>query len=186
MLQRMVISQFPEIYRIMEASFPDDEYRPYEEQLALFEEPEYGIYYMPIGLESLESQVPDSALKDKPAGFLAIWEFAEFIFIEHFAVNPFYRNQGLGSLILHEILNLLQCQICLEVELPKTDFAKRRIGFYERNGFFINHYPYAQPPYTREKQPVPLLMMTSGNCVSKDRFDSIKETIFKEVYQTSN
>ena len=63
MLQRMVISQFSEIYRIMEASFPDDEYRPYDEQLALFEEPEYGIYYMPIGSEILESQVPDSALK---------------------------------------------------------------------------------------------------------------------------
>ena len=73
MLQRMVISQFLEIYRIMEASFPDDEYRPYEEQLALFEEPEYGIYYMSISSESLESQVSDSVLKDKPAGFLAVW-----------------------------------------------------------------------------------------------------------------
>ena len=154
--------EFDKIFSILENSFPPDEYRTYEGQKFLWNHPKYTVYV------------------------ITVWKFEDFAFIEHFAVNPFYRNQGLGSLILHEILNLLQCQICLEVELPKTDFAKRLIGFYERNGFFINHYPYAQPPYTREKQPVPLLMMTSGNCVSKDRFDSIKETIFKEVYQTSN
>ena len=54
MLQRINETDFPEIYRIMQASFSDDEYRPYDEQLALFEEPEYRIYYM-------------------PAGFLAVW-----------------------------------------------------------------------------------------------------------------
>ena len=54
MLQFTSQSDFPEIYRIMQASFSDDEYRPYDEQLALFEEPEYRIYYM-------------------PAGFLAVW-----------------------------------------------------------------------------------------------------------------
>ena len=78
--------------------------------------------------------IPDDE-SDCIKAFITVWKFEDFAFIEHFAVNPFYRNQGLGSLILHEILNLLQCQICLEVELPKTDFAKRRIGFYERNGF---------------------------------------------------
>ena len=159
---------------LVEHRGPPDESSPSEGQNFLWNHPKYTVYV-----------IPDDE-SDCIKAFITVWKFEDFAFIEHFAVNPFYRNQGLGSLILHEILNLLQCQICLEVELPKTDFAKRRIGFYERNGFFINHYPYAQPPYTREKQPVPLLMMTSGNCVSKDRFDSIKETIFKEVYQTSN
>ena len=129
--------------------------------------------------------IPDDE-SDCIKAFITVWEFEDFAFIEHFAVNPFYRNQGLGSLILHEILNLLPCQICLEVELPQTDFAKRRIGFYERNGFFINHYPYSHNLlYTRDKQPVPLLMMTSGSSISKGQFDKIKETVFKEVYQTS-
>ena len=39
MLQFTSQSDFSEIYRIMQASFSDDEYRPYDEQLALFEEP---------------------------------------------------------------------------------------------------------------------------------------------------
>lgn len=52
MLQFTSQSDFSEIYRIMQASFSDDEYRPYDEQLALFEEPEYRVYYMPaIGME---------------------------------------------------------------------------------------------------------------------------------------
>jgi hypothetical protein len=52
MLQFTSQSDFSEIYRIMQASFSDNEYRPYDEQLALFEEPEYRIYYMPaIGME---------------------------------------------------------------------------------------------------------------------------------------
>lgn len=183
MLQRMVISQFPEIYRIMEASFPDDEYRPYEEQLALFEEAEYGIYYMPIGSESLESQVPDSALKDKPVGFLAVWEFAEFIFIEHFAVDPKLRNSGTGSGMLQELVKLSKKPVCLEVELPDAELARRRIGFYERNGFVFNDYPYMQPPISKGKSPVPLRIMTYGKAVSQEEFEQIQKSLYQRVYK---
>lgn len=183
MLQRMVISQFPEIYRIMEDSFSDDEYCPYEEQLALFEEPEYGIYYMPIGSESLESQVPDSALKDKPAGFLAVWEFAEFIFIEHFAVNPKLRNSGTGSGMLQELVKLSKKPVCLEVELPDAELARRRIGFYERNGFVFNDYPYMQPPISKGKSSVPLRIMTYGKAVSQEEFEQIQKILYQRVYK---
>ncbi len=116
--------EFDKIFSILENSFPPDEYRTYEGQKFLWNHPKYTVYV-----------IPDDE-SDCIKAFITVWKFEDFAFIEHFAVNPFYRNQGLGSLILHEILNLLQCQICLEVELPKTDFAKRRIGFYERNGFF--------------------------------------------------
>ena len=38
--------------------------------------------------------------------FVAIWEFDEIIFIEHLAVNPEFRNEGLGSLILISIMQI--------------------------------------------------------------------------------
>ena len=61
MLQFTSQSDFSEIYRIMQASFSDDEYRPYDEQLALFEEPEYWIYYMPaIGMERVNWKFHDA------------------------------------------------------------------------------------------------------------------------------
>ena len=164
MLQRINETDFPEIYRIMQASFSDDEYRPYDEQLALFEEPEYRIYYM-------------------PAGFLAVWEFESFIYIEHFAVDPALRNSGTGSAMLQELVKQYQKPICLEVELPEDELTRRRIGFYERNGFVFNEYPYIQPPISKEKSPVPLRIMTYRSEITREEFQKMKEILYRRVYK---
>ena len=164
MLQFTSQSDFSEIYRIMQASFSDDEYRPYDEQLALFEEPEYRIYYM-------------------PAGFLAVWEFESFIYIEHFAVDPALRNSGTGSAMLQELVKQYQKPICLEVELPEDELTRRRIGFYERNGFVFNEYPYIQPPISKGKSPVPLRIMTYKNEITREEFQKMKEILYRRVYK---
>ena len=164
MLQRINETNFPEIYRIMQASFSDDEYRPYDEQLALFEEPEYRIYYM-------------------PAGFLAVWEFESFIYIEHFAVDPALRNSGTGSAMLQELVKQYQKPICQEVELPEDELTRRRIGFYERNGFVFNEYPYIQPPISKGKSPVPLRIMTYGEAITRETFEAIKNVLYRSVYK---
>ena len=164
MLQRINETNFPEIYRIMQASFSDDEYRPYDEQLALFEEPEYRIYYM-------------------PAGFLAVWEFESFIYIEHFAVDPALRNSGTGSAMLQELVKQYQKPICLEVELPENELTRRRIGFYERNGFVFNEYPYIQPPISKGKSPVPLRIMTYGEAITRETFEAMKNVLYRSVYK---
>ena len=164
MLQRINETDFPEIYRIMQASFSDDEYRPYDEQLALFEEPEYRIYYM-------------------PAGFLAVWEFESFIYIEHFAVDPTLRNSGTGSAMLQELVKQYQKPICLEVELPEDELTRRRIGFYERNGFVFNEYPYIQPPISKGKSPVPLRIMTYRSEITREEFQKMKEILYRRVYK---
>lgn len=164
MLQRINETNFPEIYRIMQASFSDDEYRPYDEQLALFEEPEYRIYYM-------------------PAGFLAVWEFESFIYIEHFAVDPSLRNSGTGSAMLQELIKQYQKPICLEVELPEDELTRRRIGFYERNGFVFNEYPYIQPPISKGKSPVPLRIMTYGEAITRETFEAMKNVLYRSVYK---
>ena len=165
MLQRINETNFPEIYRIMQASFSDDEYRPYDEQLALFEEPEYRIYYM-------------------PAGFLAVWEFESFIYIEHFAVDPALRNSGTGSAMLQELVKQYQKPICLEVELPEDELTRRRIGFYERNGFVFNEYPYIQPPISKGKSPVPLRIMTYKSEITREEFQKMKEILYRRVYKS--
>lgn len=164
MLQFTSQSDFSEIYRIMQASFSDDEYRPYDEQLALFEEPEYRIYYM-------------------PAGFLAVWEFESFIYIEHFAVDPALRNSGTGSAMLQELVKQYQKPICLEVELPEDELTRRRIGFYERNGFVFNEYPYIQPPISKGKSPVPLRIMTYRSEITREEFQKMKEILYRRVYK---
>ena len=172
MLRVMYDYEFDRIFSIMEASFPIDEYRPYDEQKALLSDERYVIYVLP--------DIKSGEVK----AFITVWRLGEFAFVEHFAVNPEYRNQGLGAGILTELKDILDCRICLEVELPHTDFAIRRIGFYERNGFCINDYDYMQPPISKGRQEIPLRIMTTVGKLSSDEFEVIKNTIYREVYKS--
>lgn len=171
MLRKMADNEFDKVYSIIEKSFPVDEYRPYEEQMELLKHPKYTVYVLP---------------EDTGEGiraFIAVWQFNSFAFIEHFAVDPKYRNNGLGSIILKEISAMLSCFICLEVEPEDTDFAKRRIEFYKRNGFILNNYPYHQPPISKGKKEIPLMLMTCPKELTKPEFENIKNTLYKEVYR---
>lgn len=169
MIKKLDVTKFSEMYTIMEESFPPDERRPYEEQKALFENEYYNVY----------ADIDNETVK----GFVAMWNFREFLFIEHFAVNPDYRNQGTGAKILGEVTALYNKPACLEVEPPKDKLSKRRIGFYERNGFFLNEYPYTQPPISKGKNSVPLMIMSYGKSLSEAEFHIIKETLYREVYK---
>lgn len=170
MLEKLRFDDFDTMYDLMEMSFPIVEYRPYHEQKALLNNPAYSIYVL------------HNETKDIKA-FIAVWEFDKFAFIEHFAVNPKYRNCGVGGYVLNEITERIGKNVCLEVEPPETEIAIRRIGFYERNGFFLNEYPYIQPPISNGRMAVPLFLMTLGGKVDKDMFESIKATLYTKVYK---
>lgn len=164
-------AHFDQIWRIMEPSFPRDERRPREEQEALFEEPAYRVY---------------GAVDECGAviAFIAAWDLGEVLFIEHFAVDPARRNGGIGSKLLSEVVGETKKTVCLEVELPECELARRRIGFYERNGFYYNDYPYVQPAMSEGQGTLPLRVMTSGSAVSYERFAEIKNLLYKEIYHT--
>ena len=168
MFERIYVSDFDEIFSIMEKSFPLDEYRPYDEQKALFENEYYNVY---------------AEKEEEVKGFIAVWNFPRFVFVEHFAVNPECRNKGTGAEILKKIITLFDKPLCLEVEPPENELTRRRIGFYERNGFYLNEYPYIQPPISEGKNPVPLMIMSSGKELSENEFNIIKKTLYHEVYK---
>ncbi|MGN0158376.1 MAG: GNAT family N-acetyltransferase [Brotaphodocola sp.] len=171
MIERLKQESFDEIFEIMEKSFPKDEYRTYEGQKRLFSEPEYQVY----GMRDSES--------GRIRGFIAVWELEFVVFIEHFAVNPEFRNGGIGSQMLKELQKKFSKIICLEVELPETEMAVRRIGFYERNGFVLNRYPYMQPPLAKGQNPIPLYIMTTERAVGQDEFEKIRDLLYATVYQ---
>lgn len=169
MIEKLQIQDFDRVYEIMEMSFPADEYRNYDEQKALLKNPAYSIYVLNNESQDIKA-------------FIAVWEFNKFAFIEHFAVNPKYRNGGVGTRFLNELVELLDKDICLEVEPPDADISIRRIGFYKRNNFHLNDYPYMQPPISQGKNTIPLFIMTSGSKVDEDIFEDIKGTLYKRVY----
>ncbi len=170
MLSRLTLNDFDTVYSILKDSFLTDEIRPYRQQKALFEKNMYKIF----GLR-------DEQNKNIKA-FIAIYEFDAMIFVEHFAVNSQYRNHGLGSAILREMMNGSDKMFCLEVELPTTDIATRRINFYKRNGFYLNDYPYTQPPLAENQKSLQLKLMSSGRPLGDTEFRRIKSLIFKDVY----
>ena len=173
MITTLAREEFDTVYGIMEESFPSDEYRPYEEQLALLEHDAYRIYVL---RDDGQSRIQ---------AFLAVWEFADFAFIEHLAVAPACRNGGLGAQLLQHLTGRLKHPVCLEVEPPETELAARRIGFYRRNGFYLNPYPYQQPAISRGKHAIPLQIMTSGAPVSEETFRQIRTKLYREVYRVS-
>ncbi len=184
-MQELDKKDFPAIYQLMEKSFPPDEYRPYAESRALLEHPAYAVS---VSYEDRLSRTPglDREQTGCPrpliAGFIASWSLPVFSFIEHFAVDPAMRNNGFGSRLLQTWSAACEAGICLEVEPPETEKAKRRIAFYERNGFHLNLYPYVQPPISAGKKPIPLLLMTRGKALSADEFERARNTLYREVY----
>ncbi len=169
-LKRASVDDFEDIYKIMEESFPSDERRNYEEQKKLFSDPVYNIYVIK---------------KENVRAFISVFEFDQFTFAEHFAVALEYRNCGLGSKVLSLLKKEVKSPICLEVELPETEIAKRRIEFYKRNGFFYNDYEYIQPAYSDEKNPVPLRIMTTEGEISEEIFKNVEKELYKNVYKVT-
>ncbi len=168
MLEKFSLDDFNQIYEIMQDSFPVDERRPYEEQKALFSLSTYQIY--------------GKRGKGETQAFIAAYSLKDLLFIEHFAVKKTMRGQGLGGEILQELLKTTSKRVCLEVELPQTPIACRRIAFYERNGFVYNEYSYAQPPLSEGQNSVPLRIMSAPAGLSATQFNEVKQRLYAEVY----
>ncbi|MGN0818783.1 MAG: GNAT family N-acetyltransferase [Christensenellaceae bacterium] len=170
---KLTKENFNEVYEIMSNSFPCDELRRRDEQLKLFENRLFSVY-------ALKGE------QDDITAIMTVYDFDVFLFVEHFAVKAEYRNKGLGEKMLAELLKTADKQVCLEVEPPETETAIRRIGFYRRNGFYLNEYPYIQPPISKGKNPVSLMIMTSKRPISETEFEFYKQTLYKKVYNVEN
>ncbi|MBQ9806961.1 MAG: GNAT family N-acetyltransferase [Clostridia bacterium] len=171
MLERITAEDFESLYLLIKTSFPPTERRTKEGQRALFDtEKVYQVY----GSKNEETSAVEA--------FLAVWELDSVLFLEHFAVDPNLRGKGLGSRLLCELAGMSDKPLCLEVEPPLNDIAKRRIEFYKRNGFFLNEYPYIQPSLAKGQPPIPLMVMTYGHAVDQNGFEKIRDELYKRVY----
>ena len=156
MLKKMEIKEFDQVYTLMEESFPKDEYRDYQKQKELFQNPEYQI------------------LIEKDPELREIKAF--------FAVNPVLRNGGVGSRMLKALTEDAEKMIILEVEPPTEEIAVRRVRFYERNGFFFNDYPYIQPSMGEGRKETPLFLMSTERKIDEEEYRMIRNTLYTKVY----
>ena len=120
---------------------------------------------------------------DVPVGLLTYWDFGTFCYVEHLAVDPQLRGGGYGAQAMRHLCGLLRRPVVLEVELPDTELARRRIGFYRRQGFVLwDKQPYRQPPYKPGDGYLPMFLMAYGDLDSGRDFERVRERIYKEVY----
>lgn len=125
----------------------------------------------------------------EPVGFITYWHFGDFCYGEHLATDPACRNKGYGAKILAALRahldthHVADIPFVLEVEMPTNELSRRRIAFYERNGFTLwDRYAYIQPPYRPTDKPLPMLLMAWGNINPAQRFAYVKATIHRHVY----
>lgn len=116
-------------------------------------------------------------------GFVSWWQFPTFCYVEHFAVEPAMRGEGIGSRVIMQFVKNMAMPIVLEVELPgSSEVACHRIAFYSRNGFKPNaDFEYMQPSYGDGLPSVPLMLMTIGMSVDVD-LEQIAQQLHEVVY----
>jgi len=161
------------LYRFMEEllteAFPPEEYRRLEELREIIDR--RSCFHNNIVLDN-----------EHPVGFLSCWDFDGFCYVEHFAVSPSLRNGGYGNRALECLCSSLNRPIVLEVERPVEETAKRRIRFYQRQGFALWENDYYQPPYKPGDDYLPMYLMVHGELNRERDFETIRGIIYKEVY----
>ena len=194
------------LVRVYRESFPIDEQRPIESIARLLnEEPRYTMYAIigdnyaaelqansqqPIANSQqpiANSQQPKAnsqapiANSQKLLGLLTTWHFEDFIYIEHFAIDPTLRSQGYGSEALKAFIHEHGKPIVLEAEPPTDALSIRRIRFYERIGLTLYDFPYMQPAYTEDSHPVELRLMGTLDTETTP-LPLVSQILHREVY----
>ena len=156
---------------IYEETFPPDERREWSQIIDLLNNPDFsftGIYR-----------------QEQIIGFIIVWNLHEFSFIEHFAILESERGQGIGKHAIEKILSLISTLVILEVEIPESEIARKRIRFYEKLNFSICESEYFQPPYSIHKNKVKMLLMSYPKRIMDASFAHLKTKIYSSVYQFS-
>lgn len=160
---------FEEVFPLMEEAFPDCERRTRAHQERLLSRGEYC-----LNVKRDE--------EGRAVAFLACWSFKEFRFVEHLAVSREMRGKGIGGILLSEFLKQDDRPVILEVEPGKTPLALRRIGFYKQHGFYLNTFPYLQPPMRSGEAELPLCIMSFPSSIGAEEFLPYKKILYREVY----
>lgn len=169
-LTELAAKDFDQIYQLMKVAFIKEEIRTYESGLEQLKKADYRI------LISRNSQ-------NEIAGFIAEWDFAGFVFLEHFAVKESLRGSGIGSKMLAAYLKKTTKPVVIEVEDHQTEIDNRRIDFYQRRGFFLSDFGYLQPVLSGDgNKKIPLRIMSYPEPLSEAAYQTFKKAIFEKIY----
>ena len=154
---------------LMKASFPVEEYRDLNELRSYTDNKKH--FYNNVILDG-----------DNPIGIITFWDFDDFYYVEHFAIDSNLRNGGYGKKVMNALSRNIEKPIVLEVERPIEEMAERRINFYKRQGFNLWENDYHQPPYRKGDDFLPMNLMVYGHLSVEKDYEQVKNKIHKEIY----
>lgn len=179
MLKEEWINFFEEIDQIYASAFPEAERRTKAGQKKAMGRDEYRLRVIREGGEKDR--------KGKICGFLGYWELPSCIFLEHLATLEAFRGKGYGRILVEQCIQEGEEKrkpLFLEIEpvTPDDPMTGRRERFYQRCGFFTNHFAYLQMPLKEGDRPIPLWVMSWPKPVEEGEFFPYKKEIYRTVY----
>ena len=162
--------RFDLVFSKMNAAFPYEERRDISDQKECLNNKFFNF------LEIFDNEID--------VGFIALWDFPEFVFIEHIAIDEEKRAGGYGSKTIELVKETYKKPIILEAEAPETEQQIKRIRFYDRAGFKINSYDYEQPSY-HGGEGVPLKILSYPDILNQEEFDLFIKRTRENGYKNS-
>jgi len=160
--------EFETAWGIYTGAFADFECRSRPEQTWIMREPNYR--FSAVMLERVL------------VGVLACWKLSGFCFVEHVAVSPAYRSNGIGQRTLKLLIRHVARPVVVDVEpFGSNRLASRRVAFYARLGFKYCVSPVTLPPYAG-KTTEPSNLMAWPVVLDRAGRERVFETIRSEVY----
>ncbi|NCB63045.1 MAG: GNAT family N-acetyltransferase [Clostridia bacterium] len=151
------------LYRI---SFPAHEHREIGSQRAILSNPEYHFDLVYDGGNFV--------------GLMLYWESGDFLYVEHFCIEPDLRGKNYGSAALR-LLAERGKSIILEIDPLTDERSIRRKCFYERAGFRANPFEHVHPPYREGVGGHGLIVMSSPGALSRAEYDAFADYLKNTV-----
>jgi ribosomal protein S18 acetylase RimI-like enzyme len=161
---------FEAISALYISAFPEDERRSVDALKMMINEHTEMVFYT-------------INLKNSFAGLLILWHFEKFHYIEHLAIKENLRSFGLGKKVIDSIKQRFPGIILFEVEPPLDELSVRRVRFYERSGYKTVLKEYMQPPYDKNKKPVPMWVLSNNDQIPESDLTEFLTTIRQKVYE---
>lgn len=147
---------YPQFKRLYEESFPLAEQRTEFQQKMAFESERY----------RLICHEENNVL----AGFISYWDFDNFIYIEHFAVNKDLRGRGYGFKIMEEFKSATDKILVLEIDKITDAQSAARLRFYKKCGFFENPHKHSHPGYGYGLGECPMLILSTQRQITSEEY----------------
>ena len=165
-LQTTSDTHLPFVKELYHSAFPQNERRDWAQLLEM--------------ITSVPAMKLELIQAERPIGFIISWKFADWCFIEHFAIDSGNRGKKYGEKVIQDFME--NHKLLLEVEPPDSTDAVRRISFYERLGLSTLSFDYRQPCYRNPGVSYRLLLMSNVPEVRPDVLGLLVKQVQQQVY----